>query len=392
MPRRSPIRLRPGLIVGGARRTILAATAAAAVCGLVSSHVHAQEGASRTGAARSPRNERRSDRPSQRQLPQGFIHRTVKSADGRARKYALYVPAQYDLEPEHKWPLIVFLHGSAEKGRDGFKQTTVGLPVYVSRNATRFPFLVVMPQARQMWFRGEEATAVWTILEDVLADYRVDRDRIHLTGISMGGIGTWEMAVMQPHVFASIVPVCGFAPKQYLKNVVDLPTWVFHGALDRNVSVNGSRDAVAELKRLGGTPNYTEYPKLQHNCWDEAYATPDLWRWMLQQRRKPPPKTIDYLFPGGVVRVWWLAVDAAEDAKRPMHVRAEVKDDGRIDIASEGVAGWAIISDGPPLPPGTQVDVTWNGRHVYRGAFQGILSYEPKDEKGAEGSRVPGAR
>lgn len=316
---------------------------------------------------------------SQRKLPRGFSHQTVRMPDGSKRKYVIFVPPQYAMNEAHRWPVIVCLHGSGEKGRDGFRHTTVGLPVQVADRALSFPFIVVMPQAQQMWFRGEEAAAVWAILEDVHARYRTDRDRVYLTGISMGGIGTWELAVIRPDVFAAIVPICGFAPKDYLRNIVDLPTWVFHGALDRNVPVSGSREAVDELKRLGGSPIYTEYPRLQHKCWDEAYSTPDLYRWMIRQRRRPTPKVIDYSFPGGISRVWWLAIEAAPSAKKPVHVHAEIKDDGRIEMTSEGVIGWAIISDADPLPAGRQIDVTWNGQHVYRGPFNGVLAYEPPD-------------
>lgn len=317
-----------------------------------------------------------------RKLPRGFISKTVTLPNMSEHKYVVFTPPQYVKDPNHKWPLILFLHGSGECGTDGIKHTTVGLPTYVARNAMRFPFIVVMPQAQKMWFRGEEAAAVWASLDAVQSQYRVDPDRIYLTGLSMGGIATWELSVLRPDIFAAIVPVCGFAPKDYLPNIVDLPTWAFHGALDQNVSVKGSRDAVEELKRLGGSPLYTEFPKLQHVCWDEAYATPDLWRWLLKQRRKPTPKVIDYVFPAGVSRVWWLAVEGDKAWKKPCHIHAEIKDGGMIEMTSEGVIGWAIISDTDPLRPGTQIEVNWNAQPAFKGEFSGVLSVEPAKASG----------
>lgn len=320
-------------------------------------------------------------RPSvnQRRLPKGFVTKTLKMKDGKERRYAVFVPPQYSVDESHRWPVIVFLHGSAEGGEDGVKQTTVGLPTYVMKRATRFPFIVVMPQAHQMWFRGPEAAAVWATLDDVDRTYRIDHDRVYLTGLSMGGFGTWELAVTRPDVFAAIVPICGAAPKEYLSNITHLPIWAFHGAQDANVSVSGSRDAIAELRRLGASPKYTEYSDLAHVCWDQAYSEPELYKWLLQQRRPPPPKVIDYRFPGGISRAWWLAVEAQKGAKMPARIHGEIGEGGRITLTSEGVAGWGIISHGEPLPPESDITVIWNGKEAYKGLFHGVLTLEPKD-------------
>lgn len=317
------------------------------------------------------------------------MSRTVEGPDKKQRKYAIFVPPQYEIDENHRWPVILFLHGSGELGVDGIKQTTIGMPVYVARNAARFPFIVIMPQAHQMWFRGQEAAALWAMLEDVHASFRTDRDRVYLTGLSMGGFAAWELAVMRPDVFAAVAPVCGVAPKPFLKNIVDLPVWAFHGGLDRNVPVSGSREAVEELKRLGASPRYTEYPNLAHNCWDEAYENPELYRWFLQYRRKTSPKVIDYTLPATASRVWWLAVEAATGQKQPAHVRAEVGDDGRVNITSEGVVGWALVSNSEPLVPGSEIDVTWNGRPVYKGAFDGVISVEPAAASRREPAKSP---
>ena len=314
---------------------------------------------------------------SKRHLPAGFITRTLHNEENNQDyKYAIFVPPQHKLDPQHRWPVILFLHGSGECGEDGIRQTTVGLPVFISQHATQFPFIVVMPQAHAMWFRGAEAHTAWRAMAETIRDFPVDLDRVYITGLSMGGFGAWEMAIIQPDAFAAIIPVCGAAPLDFLSNIAHVPVWAFHGAQDNHVSVNGSRDAIAALRKLGGSPKYTEYPAVGHECWDQAYAEPDLWRWLLAQKRKTP-RAIDYRIPAGASRVWWIAVKADEGLKGPAWVHAEIGADGQINVQTEGISTWGLVSDKEPLKPGSEIQVNWNGQVVYRGAFSGSLSVNP---------------
>jgi len=306
-------------------------------------------------------------------LPDGFIARELRLPDGSVRKYTVFVPADYDRDASHKWPVIVFLHGSGECGVDGRRQTRVGLPKYIAGRPKRFPFITVMPQARTLWFRNEDAAAVWLALEEVHRDYRTDRDRVYLTGLSMGGFGVWELAMLRPDVFAAIVPVCGVGHEDYVSNIVHVPVWAFHGAKDRNVPVAGSRKPIEALRRLGAKPKYTEFPTLGHQCWDRAYATRGLWPWLLKQHRGGAPRTIDYRLPRGTSRLWWLAVEAEPEIDHPAHIHATLEDKGRVSISSDGIRSWALISDSDPLKPGEAVEVTWNDKPVYRGPFKGTL-------------------
>ena len=305
-------------------------------------------------------------------LPKGFLSRKLKLPSGAERKYVVFVPPQYVLKKSHRWPVVVFLHGSGECGTDGVKHTTVGLPTLLAAHPEKYPFIAVMPQAPTMWFREENALAVWMALDAVMKEYQTDPDRIYLTGLSMGGFATWELSIERPDVFAAIVPVCGVAPLDYLSNIVAMPAWVFHGEMDDRVPVAASREAVAELKRLGAEPKYTEYPGVKHNSWDRAYPTPELWKWLLKQRRRPPPRVIDYRLPGGAVQVWWLALQAEQPLESPAHIHAEISEDDRtVTVESEGVEGWAIGSDMCPLKAGGAIEVTWNGRRIYAGEFTG---------------------
>lgn len=306
-----------------------------------------------------------------------FQRKTFKMPSGKSWNYALYVPPQYDRDPQHKWPLILFLHGSGECGTDGLKQTRVGLPAYIARHADQFPFITVMPQAHTLWYRGEDAAAAWAILEAVRTSYRVDPDRMYLTGLSMGGFATWEFAMSRPDVFAAAVPVCGRGDPTYAGNIRHLPIWAFHGRLDKNVPVSGSRKPIEALRRLGAEPKYTEFPQTSHVCWDLAYSNKALYRWLLRHRRAPPPRVIDYRLPGPLARVWWLTAQARTNLKKPAHIRAEVTEDGQVSLQSEGVVGWSIISADEPLKPGDRIRVTWNGKPVFDGTFDGGLFFRP---------------
>jgi poly(3-hydroxybutyrate) depolymerase len=319
-----------------------------------------------------------STKPARARLPKGFAAKKITMPDGSVRKYAIFIPPQYPLYESNKWPLIVALHGSAEVGEDGVKQTTVGLAPYIVSRTKQFPFIAVFPQAHQMWFRGPEEAAVWKIMEATIREYRVDPDRIYLTGLSMGGFATWEMGAARPDVFAALVPVCGAGPKGYMSNLVDMPIWAFHGAVDANVPVARSRELIEELKSLGAKPRYTEYPDVAHESWNQAYATPDLWRWLLKQRRRPSPRVIDYLLCGSQVQVWWFAAQADPAAKSPPHVHAEVTQNGRLTIDTTDVIAWMVLPGPEPLKPGEEIEAFWNGKEIYKGEFHGAIGVKPE--------------
>lgn len=321
-----------------------------------------------------------------------FQAKSIKMPDGSQRRYALFVPPQYDDDPSHRWPVILFLHGSLLCGQDGVKQTRKGLPIYITTRPNRFPFITIMPQAHVMWFRGQEARAVLLILDDVLRQYRTDPERVYITGLSMGGYGTWELAMARPDLFAAAIPIAGVGNKAFVSNIRNLPIWAFHGKLDRNVPVSGSREPVAELRRLGAKPNYTEYPNLSHECWDRAYATKGLWRWLLKQRRLPPPRVIDHVFPGQLTRIWWLGALAEEGRNHPAHIHAEIaqqQGQKHVELTSEGVAAFSLISESDPLMPGDALTITWNGKSLGHGQFSGQLTYPPRPAPQSQPTSAP---
>lgn len=232
------------------------------------------------------------------QSSDGLFTRHEVAVAGVKTAYRLYEPAG-DGKP---LPLILFLHGAGESGRDDLLPTTVGIGPAIRNDPERYPALVVFPQASQGygWSEFNLAAAV-AALDDVERTHDVDRARVYVTGISMGGYGTWLLALEQPDRFAAAVPICGgldrrsWARRAASGSGADLvtaaaqrlsriPQWIFHGDADDIIPVTESQVMVHALRAAGADVRYTEYRGVMHNSWDRAYAEPDLMPWLLQQR------------------------------------------------------------------------------------------------------------
>jgi len=234
----------------------------------------------------------------------GFLNRTATVGKNTYR-YQVYVPA--DWSKKKKWPVILFLHGAGERGDDGLVQTEVGIGTVIRRHVERFPCIVVLPQCRKdVWWLGTEMEAqALKALDQSIKEFNGDPQRLYLTGLSMGGYGTWGIAAKYPHKFAALVPVCGgVRPPIGIRNPVNspgedsssdpyaataqkigrTPVWIFHGGSDRVVPVAESRKMAEALKAAGGNVKYNEYEGVGHNSWDKAYAEADLMPWLLAQR------------------------------------------------------------------------------------------------------------
>jgi predicted peptidase len=216
----------------------------------------------------------------------GFLNRVHKDADGKEAKYVLFVP--HDYKGDQQYPLILFLHGAGETGTDGLKQAQVGIGPAIKKQEKTFGFITVMPQSqKRTWLAdSDDAKRALAILAEIQKEYKVDAKRIYLTGLSMGGYGTWSLAVKYPDRWAAIVPVCGRGDPTQAEKIKDLPCWCFHGDADGAVKVQHSRDMIEAIKKAGGKPTYTEYPGVGHNSWDKAYGTAELYEWLLKQSLK----------------------------------------------------------------------------------------------------------
>jgi predicted peptidase len=217
----------------------------------------------------------------------GFSNRSVQMPDGTRRRYVVFVPHAYTTAKT--WPAILFLHGAGERGDDNKGQVRVGIGRAIRAREKTWGFITVMPQCAAepaWWTTPSEKAYAMAALAKTQREYSVDDGRIYLTGLSMGGFGTWALAADHPRRWAAIVPICGRGDPGTVKSIVHLPCWCFHGADDETVPPKNSRDMIAALKTAGGQPRYTEYPGVGHNSWDKAYGTDELYTWMLSHRRK----------------------------------------------------------------------------------------------------------
>lgn len=196
--------------------------------------------------------------------------------------YLLYLPKDYD--QKEKWPLVLFLHGAGERG-DNLDLVTVHGPPKLVKNGKDFPFILVSPQCPkdQLW-QPVELTA---LLDDIEKKYKVDKDRIYVTGLSMGGFGTWSLAAYTPNRFAALVPICGGGEKFWVKKIKHVPIWVFHGAKDGAVPLERSQVLVDVLKKADADVTFTVYPDAGHDSWTETYNNPKVYEWLLEQKLNP---------------------------------------------------------------------------------------------------------
>lgn len=214
-----------------------------------------------------------------------------QSAQGGKMKYLLYLPKDYDKAGRQRWPLMLFLHGAGERGTN-VQRVAIHGPMSLVKQGTNFPFIIVAPQCpvNQIW----DNEPLLQLLDRITADYAVDTNRVYLTGLSMGGYGTWKLGLTHPEKFAALAPICGGA------NMIDvmlgswdrrkvlekLPIWAFHGAKDDVVPLSESERVVEQLKK-GGLKDVklTVYPEAKHDSWKLTYADPEFYAWLLSKSR-----------------------------------------------------------------------------------------------------------
>jgi predicted peptidase len=196
--------------------------------------------------------------------------------------YLVYLPEGYDTEKGKEWPLLLFLHGAGERGDDLEKVKVHGPPKLIAEGR-KFPFIVVAPQCPTDYWWSAYLTK--PVLDDVMGAFRVDVDRVYVTGLSMGGYGTWDLAAKYPEMFAAAAPVCGGGEPERAAKMKDLPLWVFHGAKDEVVKIEESEKMVKAVEEAGGDVKLTVYPEAGHDSWTETYNNPELYEWFLSHRR-----------------------------------------------------------------------------------------------------------
>jgi len=215
------------------------------------------------------------------------ISRTVEM------KYLFYLPKDHGAKSKKRWPLLMFLHGAGERGTN-VQRVAIHGPMSLVKQGKEFPFIIVAPLCPE----GEkwQNENLLNLLERVEKKFKVDTNRVYLTGLSMGGFGTWNLAIAHPEKFAAIAPICGggmgidviLAGYGKPKNpLIDLPVWAFHGAKDPVVPVEESERTIGAMKKIRAKETkLTIYPEAQHNSWTETYNNQELYEWLLKHERQ----------------------------------------------------------------------------------------------------------
>lgn len=219
-------------------------------------------------------------------MAQGLYKLSRTISYGVDLNYLLYLPQGYD--GQLKWPLILFLHGAGERGTDLQGVLNQGLPKRLNQGQD-IPFIVVSPQVPPNETWEHYRTEVMLLLDHILASYPVYEDQVYLTGLSMGGFGTWGYLTWYPDRFAAGAPICGGLPwlidkTHAVEQMKHIPIWAFHGAQDSIVPVGYSQIMVNALQEAGGNIRYTEYPDLDHDSWTVTYNNPALYTWFQQYK------------------------------------------------------------------------------------------------------------
>lgn len=228
--------------------------------------------------------------------------RTFKDDKGRSIAYRLIKPAA--VEKDQRYPLVVHLHGAGERGDDNEKQLVhfyAKGKALGTVDAAKQPYFAFAPQCpndqqwvNKPWGKGsyeqdkisDALDVALLAMDSVIKELPIDTSRIYITGLSMGGYGTWDAILRRPDLFAAAVPICGAGDPSKAKLIAKLPIWAWHGDADNVVPPSGSRDMVEAIAKAGGEAKYSELKKVGHNSWAAAYSSGEMWDWMFKQKRE----------------------------------------------------------------------------------------------------------
>ena len=223
------------------------------------------------------------------QVRQRYVGQELAGKEGVTTwaDYLLYLPPKYNTD--RQWPLVVFLHGAGDRGQDLEIVRRAGLPRQIEEGE-QFEFILLSPQcpANRNW----SPELIVELIEHISGSLSVDRDRVYLTGLSMGGFGTWRTASYEPNRFAAIAPVCGGGDVTQAERLKNVPIWAFHGDKDTVVPLKASQEMVDAVKKCGGQVKFTVYSGGGHGIWDQTYRDKEFFEWLLAQRRSHSLKRI----------------------------------------------------------------------------------------------------
>jgi predicted peptidase len=219
---------------------------------------------------------------------------------GKTLPYRLLKPDNYD--PAKKYPLVLFLHGAGERGVDNTAQLKHGVGEFASKEGReKYPCFLIAPQcpAKEKWADvnwsadaskvsekpAEPQRLALEIVAAVQKEFSIDPKRLYITGLSMGGYGTWDIISRHPDMFAAAIPICGGGDESHAGKLTKIPLWCFHGDKDTAVKVERSRNMIEAVKKAGGSPKYTEYPGVGHDSWTRTYKDPEVLKWLFEQKK-----------------------------------------------------------------------------------------------------------
>jgi predicted peptidase len=229
-----------------------------------------------------------------------FETKIYNSSSGISIPYRIHIPSNMDAIK--KYPLVIFFHGSGERGMDNAKQLIHGVRDILSYSIqSNEPAIIIAPQSphNKQWVNvpwgadshvmsGEPSQPMEmaiALMNDVISSQPVDKKRIYVTGLSMGGFGAWDILQRLPNLFAAGILVCGGGDATQAEKIKDIPIWAFHGDKDTVVKTIRSRDMIAAIKKAGGKPLYTEYKGVAHDSWTQTYSDKNVLRWLFEQKK-----------------------------------------------------------------------------------------------------------
>ncbi|HEX2948951.1 MAG TPA: prolyl oligopeptidase family serine peptidase [Armatimonadota bacterium] len=234
-------------------------------------------------------------------LQQRFEARIFTDANGKTQPYRLLKPKNYDATK--KYPLVLFMHGAGERGTDNQAQLRSSVTFFATDAIMdKYPCFVIAPQCPpdKRWVEvnwGDNAHIIpaepsepmrltLLLLDTIQKEFNIDKQRLYVTGLSMGGFGTWDIIARHPNMFAAAIPVCGGGDEHTAAAIKKIPIWAFHGDQDNVVKTIRSRHMIEALQQAGGQPKYTEFLGVGHNAWTFAYCNTDVYTWLFAQHRK----------------------------------------------------------------------------------------------------------
>ena len=221
--------------------------------------------------------------------------------------YLAYLPNGYDKNDTKAWPLIIYLHGSSCKGNNLERLKKYGPPFYLDRGMD-VDAIVISPQcpSNKNWTAG---TWFESFYQELKTKYNIDPSRVYLTGMSLGGFGTWDLASRYPEYFAAIMPLCGGGQTRMVETLKDIPTWVFHGEVDRKVNLKRSQEMVGALQELGSRPKFSVLKGQGHGI-QKVYSDQNIYKWLLSQHKQAYERFLE------ITSLWSPKVDSVGSAKK----------------------------------------------------------------------------